>query len=145
MKDYGSYFAFDTFGESNVDFWLFVQAKDRLASFELRSELVNELHRRFSAEGIVISYPVRVLQFPSGASSQSDGRPSGPLATVRRRAPGGCARRGHRGWGWSGSAPVSKKIASYSLLVAGRLESHRLNQDLGTFRMTTDPAHPAIL
>ena len=87
VKDYGSYFAFDTFGESNVDFWLFIQAKDRLASFELRSELVNELHRRFSAEGIVISYPVRVLQFPNGASSQSDGRPNIPPAILRRPPP----------------------------------------------------------
>ena len=87
VKDYGSYFAFDTFGESNVDFWLFIQAKDRLASFELRSELVNELHRRFSAEGIVISYPVRVLQFPNGASSQSDGRPSVPSIILRRPPP----------------------------------------------------------
>ena len=50
VKDYGSYFAFDTFGESNLDFWLFVQAKDRLASFELRSELINALHRRFDEE-----------------------------------------------------------------------------------------------
>ena len=72
VKDYGSYFAFDTFGESNLDFWLFVQAKDRLASFELRSELINALHRRFDEEGIVISYPVRSIQFTNGASSKSD-------------------------------------------------------------------------
>ena len=87
VKDYGSYFAFDTFGESNVDFWLFVQAKDRLSSFELRSELVNELHRRFAAEGIVIDYPVRSLQFHDGASPQGDGRPSVPPVIVRRAPP----------------------------------------------------------
>ena len=57
VKEYGAYFGFDNFGESNVDFWLFVQAKDRLASFELRSELINELHRRFAEEGIVINLP----------------------------------------------------------------------------------------
>ena len=87
VKDYGSYFAFDTFGESNVDFWLFIQAKDRLASFELRSELVNELHRRFAEEGIVINYPVRVLQFPNGAPSQGDSRPGVPSVVVRRPPP----------------------------------------------------------
>ena len=87
VKDYGSYFAFDTFGESNVDFWLFVQARDRLSSFELRSELVNEMHRRFAEEGIVINYPVRVLQFPNGASPQGDSRPSVPSAMVRRPPP----------------------------------------------------------
>ena len=87
VKDYGSYFAFDTFGESNVDFWLFVQARDRLSSFELRSELVNELHRRFAEEGIVINYPVRVLQSPNGASPQGDSRLSVPSVIVRRPSP----------------------------------------------------------
>ena len=87
VKDYGSYFAFDTFGESNVDFWLFVQARDRLSSFELRSELVNELHRRFAEEGIVINYPVRVLQFPNGASPQGDRLPGIPSVVVRRPPP----------------------------------------------------------
>ena len=87
VKDYGSYFAFDTFGESNVDFWVFVQARDRLSSFELRSELVNELHRRFAEEGIVINYPVRVLQFPNGASPQGDRLPGIPSVVVRRPPP----------------------------------------------------------
>ncbi len=90
VKEYGSYFAFDTFGESNVDFWLFIQAKDRLASFELRSELINELHRRFADEGIVISYPVRSLQFPNGSPPDEIAR----SATVR--APTMVQRTAHR-------------------------------------------------
>ena len=64
IKEYGGYFGFDKFGDSNVDFWLFVQAKDRLASFWLRSALMQRLHRRLNEEGIVINYPVRTLQFP---------------------------------------------------------------------------------
>ena len=87
VKEYGAYFGFENFGESNVDFWLFVQAKDRLASFELRSALINELHRRFDEEGIVINYPVRSLQFPNGASPQDDGRPTVPAQTILRRRP----------------------------------------------------------
>ena len=88
VKEYGAYFGFDNFGESNVDFWLFVQARDRLASFELRSELVRELHRRFDEEGIVINYPVRTLQLPNGAAPETDGRPATPMPTfVRRRPP----------------------------------------------------------
>lgn len=88
VKEYGAYFGFDTFGESNVDFWLFVQARDRLASFELRSELIHELHLQFAKEGIVINYPVRALQIYDGASSQGDGRTiaAPPPAIVRRRA-----------------------------------------------------------
>ena len=64
VKEYGGYFGFDKFGDSNVDFWLFIQAKDRLASFWLRSALIQRLHRRLNEEGIVINYPVRTLQFP---------------------------------------------------------------------------------
>lgn len=87
VKEYGAYFGFDNFSESNVAFWLFVQAKDRLASFELRSELINQLHQRFDEEGIVINYPVRVLQFPGGASPQGDDRSLPPPVIVRRPPP----------------------------------------------------------
>ncbi len=87
VQEYGAYFGFENFGESNVDFWLFVQARDRLASFELRSQLINELHRRFDAEGIVINYPVRSIQFPNGASPDPDGRQSESMPAFVRRPP----------------------------------------------------------
>ena len=58
-----------------------------MSSFELRSELVNELHRRFAEEGIIINYPVRVLQFPNGASPQGNSRPTVPSVIVRRPPP----------------------------------------------------------
>ncbi len=64
VKEYGSYFGFDSFGDSNVNFWLFLQAKDRLASFRLRTVVMQRLHSRLADEGIVINYPVRTLQFP---------------------------------------------------------------------------------
>ena len=66
VKSYGAWFAFNAFGESNVDFWLFLQARDRISSFNLQSALVKNLHRRFNDEGITINYPVRTLQFPEG-------------------------------------------------------------------------------
>ena len=88
VKDYGAYFGFDSFDESNVGFWLFVQAKDRLASFELRSALVNELHRRFDQEGIVINYPVRSLHFLSGPDAlPMVQRPGGPPPAPRSPLP----------------------------------------------------------
>ena len=83
-----------------MDFWLFVQARDRLASFELRSALIHELHRRFDEEGIVINYPVRSLQFPNGASPQPDGRPGvPPPAFIRRPPPERHTQRRHSGPG----------------------------------------------
>ena len=91
VKSYGSWFAFNAFGESNVDFWLFLQARDRIASFNLQSALIKNLHRRFIHEGITINYPVRTLQFPDGFNPESLGtvaaeieRPARPPRTTRQ-------------------------------------------------------------
>jgi small-conductance mechanosensitive channel len=62
IKEFGSWFGFENFGESNVEFWLFVQARDRIASFGLRTELMERLQERFREKGIVINYPVRSLR-----------------------------------------------------------------------------------
>ena len=75
VKEYGSYFGFDSFGDSNVNFWLFLQSQDRLASFRLRTVLMQKLHSRLGEEGIVINYPVRTLQFPK--EWQANGLPFG--------------------------------------------------------------------
>jgi len=84
VLDYGAYFGYENFGESNVDFWLFVQAKDRLASFEVRTELIKQLHAQLAEEGITINYPVRTLHFPDGWNPQ-DGTPQPPPAMSIRR------------------------------------------------------------
>lgn len=101
IKEYGGWFGFDSFGESNVNFWLFIQARNRLASFELRTVLMQNLHRRLGEEGIVINYPVRTLQFPKewgpdatvagGASAmprQGNGKYSRHRGPRRRPRPG---------------------------------------------------------
>ena len=86
VLDYGAYFGYDTFGESNVECWLFVPARDRLAGFEVRSELVKQLHVRLSAEGITINYPVRTLRFSDGWRAQDGAQPWGVVAAARPAA-----------------------------------------------------------
>ena len=61
------YFGFSGFGDSNINFWIFLQAEDRWGSFILTNELVKRLHARFAAEGIEINYPVRKLVYEGGA------------------------------------------------------------------------------
>ena len=82
VKEYGAWFGYDSFGDSNINFWLFIQAKNRLASFVVQTDLMQRVHKRFREEGIVINYPVRTLQFP---------KELGPEAMVgrdlRREAP----------------------------------------------------------
>ena len=64
VEEYGGWFGFDSFGDSNVNFWLFLQAKDRLSSFTLQSTVVQKVHERLREEGIVINYPMRTVQIP---------------------------------------------------------------------------------
>ena len=90
VREYGSWFAFDAFGESNVNFWLFLQSRDRSASFTLQSTLIKDLHRRFREEGIVINYPVRTLQFPNGWGPQMI---DGQVPTVAAEQPRSSPRR----------------------------------------------------
>ncbi|MCH7607280.1 MAG: mechanosensitive ion channel family protein [Chloroflexi bacterium] len=61
------FFGFSTFGDSNIDFWLFLQAEDRWGSFVVTNELVKRLHARFKVEGIEINYPVRKIVYEDGA------------------------------------------------------------------------------
>ncbi len=92
VKEYGGWFGFESFGDSNVNFWLFLQARDRLASFDLQSALIRDLHQRFSEEGIVINYPVRTLRFPDGVRPETlvrhDGAQGSEQATGRNPASG---------------------------------------------------------
>ena len=74
VRGFEPWFGFENFGESNITFWLFVQAKDRIGSFVVQHELVKGLHARFKEEGIEINYPVRKLVFP-----ESDGPGEPPL------------------------------------------------------------------
>ena len=79
-KDMAPWFGFETFGDSNIDFWVWVQAKSRIDSFIVKSELIKALHERFGAEGISINYPMRHLVFPEGGlpvrGTDGDGPPS---------------------------------------------------------------------
>jgi small-conductance mechanosensitive channel len=64
-KPYTPWFGFERFGDSNIDFWVWLEAKDLLGSFKLKSELIKRLHQRFANEGIVINYPVRKIVYAS--------------------------------------------------------------------------------
>ena len=63
------FFGFSAFGDSNIDFYIFLQATDRTGTFIIASEVVKRIHRRFREEGIEINYPVRKLvpSSPNGA------------------------------------------------------------------------------
>lgn len=67
VKTFEPFVVFDDFGDSNIMFWIWIQANDRLSSFYLKSELIIRLHERFKKENITINYPVRTtyIKWPS--------------------------------------------------------------------------------
>lgn len=64
IKGVAPWFGFEEFGDSNITFWVFIRATDRLASFGLTSELVKTIRKSLREESIEINYPVRKLMFP---------------------------------------------------------------------------------
>ena len=61
IKKEPSFFWFDNFGDSNINFYIWIQAADRMGSFRLKNQLIKNIHKRFNLEGIEINYPVRKL------------------------------------------------------------------------------------
>ncbi len=61
VKTEAPWFGYDKFGDSNVEFWIYLQARDRIGSFMLTSDLIKSLHARFAEEAIEINYPVRKI------------------------------------------------------------------------------------
>ena len=86
VKDYGAYFAYESFDDSNITFYLFIQARDRIASFEVQSELIRMVHQRFLEENIVINYPMRTINFAGSHSPSADAPAASHL--LRGPAPG---------------------------------------------------------
>ena len=70
-EDEEPWFGFDRFGDSNIDFWVFLQAKDRVGSFIVTNDLIKRLHARFRQEGIEINYPMRKVVFDSPPPSDA--------------------------------------------------------------------------
>ena len=72
------WFGFERFGDSNIDFWVFLQANDRVGSFIVTNDLIKRLHARFQQEGIEINYPVRKVVFDSPAPPETTPGQAGP-------------------------------------------------------------------
>jgi len=67
VKSVDAFFGFEKFADSNIEFWVFLQARDRWGSFVLTNQLIQRLHARFKQVGIEINYPVRKLVYDGAA------------------------------------------------------------------------------
>ena len=64
IHDVEPWFGFEKFDDSNITFWVFIQATDRLSSFALTNDLVKVIHRSLGDAGVDINYPMRKLVMP---------------------------------------------------------------------------------
>jgi len=58
-------FRYSEFGDSNVNFFVKMRAVTWSDSFLLKHEMMKRIHRRLTAEGVVINYPARRLMLAS--------------------------------------------------------------------------------
>jgi small-conductance mechanosensitive channel len=61
---------FHTFGDSSINFNLWLGANSYRSSLLVKHELVKRLHARYRAEGIVVPYPIRTLDLPAGIAAE---------------------------------------------------------------------------
>ena len=74
VKERGAWFGYEAFDDSNIKFWIWIYAKDRLSSFTVKTELIKRLHTRFRKEGIKINYPVReIIEYTDTAKTMEHG------------------------------------------------------------------------
>lgn len=71
---------FDGFGDSSVDFAVWLCSKTWEEHFGLQDNFVRSLHRRFDEVGIVIPFPIRTLDIPSGTTLRIDRAATTPPA-----------------------------------------------------------------
>ncbi|MFC2072843.1 mechanosensitive ion channel family protein [Chloroflexota bacterium] len=78
VKTFQPVFRYEEFGDSNINFWVWLQATDRMGSFLVKSEFIKRLKARFDQEGITINYPVRTTYLQWQDAAQPPPPPDAP-------------------------------------------------------------------
>jgi small-conductance mechanosensitive channel len=74
------YIRYTSFGDSQIQFTVFLRGRKFADHILIRHELVKRLHRRYQEEGIVIPFPIRTLHTPPDKPLAVAGRDVGPQA-----------------------------------------------------------------
>jgi small-conductance mechanosensitive channel len=67
LHGFQPYLRFHTFGDSSINYTIWLGAESYFASLEVKHEFVKRLHARYGVEGITIPFPIRTLDFPPKA------------------------------------------------------------------------------
>ena len=63
VKNFQPFIRYHTFGESGIHFSVILRAKEFVDQYLIKHEFIKRLHKRYMAEGIVIPYPVRAVNY----------------------------------------------------------------------------------
>ena len=63
VKNFQPFIRYHTFGESGIQFSVVLRAKEFVDQYLIKHEFIKRLHKRYAAEGIVIPYPVRAVNY----------------------------------------------------------------------------------
>lgn len=63
VKNFQPFIRYHTFGESGIHFSVILRAKEFVDQYLIKHEFIKRLHKRYMAEGIVIPYPIRAVNY----------------------------------------------------------------------------------
>ncbi len=74
VKNFQPFIRYHTFGESGIHFSVVLRAKEFVDQYLVKHEFIKRLHKRYAAEGIVIPYPVRAVNYEQERASPPSGQ-----------------------------------------------------------------------
>lgn len=64
---------FHTFGDSSIEFTIWLRAKDYVSGMALKHEFIKRLHSRYGREGIGLPFPTRTIDLPDNTIAKLRG------------------------------------------------------------------------
>jgi len=77
VADFEPFVRYHTFGDSSINFTVILRAREFVDQYLIKHEFVKRLHTRFSAEGIVIPFPIRTIAYREAALDNGTQRVAG--------------------------------------------------------------------
>lgn len=63
VKNFQPFIRYHTLGDSGIHFSVILRAKEFVDQYFIKHEFIKRIHKRYAAEGIVIPYPIRAVNY----------------------------------------------------------------------------------
>ncbi|MDD5108204.1 MAG: mechanosensitive ion channel [Candidatus Omnitrophica bacterium] len=63
VPKFDPFISYGGFGDSNISLTVILRAKEFVGQYLIKHEFIKRLHDRYAKEGIVISYPIRAINY----------------------------------------------------------------------------------